>query len=178
VDPLQPYRERGALPGELRVPLPVALGVPLAIAAGVALGILLDGPEPKLVRASFFASAFAYLTVSLFDFWEHFRLEKAATGRWWSTTVLPLGETLNHAATSAVVIAFLALGRPLVSPLAPRDWFCLSAPLAFLALGWRDELVYHRKRCVHREDLMHTVAHLAAGAMMCSFGLLRFRAWP
>ena len=177
MNPTQPYRERGPLPDELRVPRPIAIGVPLAIAAGVALGVLLDGPEPALVRASFFAAAFAYLGVSLFDFWEHFRLEKVATGRWWSATVVPIGETLNHTATGVVVIAFLVLARPLPPVLAPRDFICLSAPIVFLALGWRDELVYHRRRAVHREDIMHTVAHLAAGAMLCSFALMRFRSW-
>src|SRR5438477_8440472 len=115
MNPLQPYRERGPLPDELRIPTLVALGVPLAIAGGVALGLLRDGREPALVRALFFGAAFAYLTVSLFAFWEHFRLEKAATGRWWGVTVIPLGESLNHAATSAVAIACLVLGPPLRS---------------------------------------------------------------
>jgi len=177
MDPTQPYRERGPLPDELRVPPAIAIGVPLAIAAGIALGLLRDGREPALLRASFFGTAFAYFAVSLFDFWEHFRLEKAATGRWWSSTVVPIGETLNHTATGAVVVAFLVLARALPPVLEPRDWFCLSAPAAFLALGWRDELVYHRRRAAHREDIMHTVAHLAAGAMLCSFALMRFRSW-
>ena len=177
MDPTQPYRERAPLPAELRMPRLVAIGVPLLIAAGVALGLFREGREPALVRASFFGSAFGYLGVSLFDFWEHFRLEKAATGRWWAATVVPIGETLNHTATGLVVIAFLVLARPLPSPIEPRDWFCLSAPVVFLALGWRDELVYHRRRAAHREDIMHTVAHLAAGAMLCSFALMRFRSW-
>ena len=66
----------------------------------------------------------------------------------------------------------LALSRPLPSVLEPRDWFVLASPLVFLALGWRDEFVYHRRRSVHREDLMHTVAHLAAGAMLSAWAVL------
>ena len=107
--------------------------------------------------------------LSLLDFWEHFRLEKAATGRWWSMTVLPLGETLNHSATGLVIISIFVLARPLPAALAPRDWLVVCAPAIFLALGWRDEVVYHRRRCAHREDIMHTVAHLAAGVMMCTY---------
>ena len=82
-------------------------------------------PAYRLLRAIFFASAFGYLVLSLLDFWEHFPLERAATGRWWSMTVLPLGETLNHTATAAVIVALFALARPLPSPLAPRDWVVL-----------------------------------------------------
>ena len=58
-----------------------------------------------------------------------------------------------------------------------RDWVALSLPAAFLLLGWRDELLYHRRRCAHREDIMHTVAHLAAGLMMCSFALSKMVGW-
>lgn len=177
MDPTQPFRTRGPLPDELRVPPVITIGVLVAIAGGVALGFALAGREPVLVRAGFFGSAFAYLVVSLFDFWEHFRLEKVATGRWWAISVLPLGESLNHAATGIVVIAFLLLARPLPAVLAPRDWICLASPPLFLALGWHDELAYHRRRSAHREDLMHTVAHLAAGAMLCTFALMRFRSW-
>ncbi|MCA1662998.1 MAG: hypothetical protein LC659_01740, partial [Myxococcales bacterium] len=128
-------------------------------------------------RAIFFASAFAYLVLSLLDFWEHFRLEKAATGRFWSMTVLPLGETLNHMATGLVVIAIFVLARPLPATLAARDWLVLLAPALFLALGWRDEIVYHRRRCAHREDIMHTVAHLAAGVMICTYLSSRLFPW-
>jgi len=63
----------------------------------------------------------------------------------------------------------LTLARPLPPSLKMRDYLVLASPALFLVLGWRDELVYHRRRCVHREDIMHTVSHLAAGVMMCSF---------
>ena len=42
-----------------------------------------------------------------------------------------------------------------------------------IPLGWRDELVYHRQRTDHREDMFHTVGHLAAGVMLTSFMRLR-----
>jgi hypothetical protein len=146
----------------------------LALAAGVALGVLgEESTTRRITRASFFASAFSYLTVSLYDFWEHFRLEKLATGRYLSWVVVPWGETLNHVATGVTIILFFVLARPLRDPLALRDYLALAAPLAFLALGWRDELVYHRRRSAHREDLMHTVAHLAAGVMLTTFVLYR-----
>src|SRR5262249_15458655 len=157
------------LPNDLRVPPAVIAGVCVGIAAGAALGFSSGPPPHRILRAIFFASAFAYLVVSLFDFWEHFRLEKAATGKWWSMTVLPLGDTPNHPAPGLVIALLLMMARPLPPILEPRDWFVLSAPALFWLLGWRDELVYHRRRCAHREDLMHTVAHLSAGVMMCSF---------
>jgi hypothetical protein len=88
------------------------------------------------------------------------------------------GGTANHLATISVLIATLLLARPLPRErLAPRDWFVLFAPGLFLALGWRDELVYHRRRAVHREDMMHTVAHLAAGAMLAGFYATRTIPW-
>jgi hypothetical protein len=167
-DPLLPFSQR-ELPGELRAPTIVVVAVCLGVIAGAALGLSTGTLPYRLLRATFFASAFAYLAVSLFDFWEHFRLEKLATGKWWSMTVVPLGETLNHTATGAIIIALFVLARPLPAAMEPRDWFVLAAPALFLILGWRDELVYHRRRSVHREDLMHTTAHLAAGVMMCTF---------
>jgi hypothetical protein len=157
----------------------MVVAVAIALVAGAAGGAVLSaGSAPyRLLRAIFFASAFGYLVLSLLDFWEHFRLEKAATGRWWSMSVLPVGETLNHAATGAVIIALFVLARPLPPSLAARDWFVLAAPALFLALGWRDEMVYHRRRCAHREDIMHTVAHLAAGVMMCTYLSSRLFVW-
>lgn len=172
-DPVQPFAAVRVLSDALRVPRWLALGLAAAMAAGVAVGVATTrGPAAAvLLRAVFFAAAFAYLTVSLVDFWEHGRLERALGGGFFSTRALPLGESVNHALTTLTVVAFLALARHPPPVLAARDWVMLAAPAAFLALGWRDELVYHRRRCAHREDLMHTVAHLAAGVMMCSFAL-------
>ena len=178
-DPLLPFARRARPEAALRPSLPLVAAVAVALAAGGAGGAALSvGPAPyRLLRAIFFASAFAYLVLSLLDFWEHFRLERAATGRWWSMTVLPPGETLNHTATGAVIVAMFVLARPLPALPAPRDWFVLTAPALFLALGWRDEVLYHRRRCAHREDIMHTVAHLAAGVMMCTYLSTRLFAW-
>ena len=177
-DPLLPFAARERPDTALRVPVTLVALVAAALVAGGAVGALGDGAPPyRLLRAIFFASAFAYLVLSLLDFWEHFRLERAAGGRWWSMRVLPVGETLNHTATGAVVIALFVLARPLPAALAPRDWFVLASPALFLLLGWRDEVLYHRRRCAHREDIMHTVAHLAAGVMMCSYLSTRLFSW-
>src|SRR4051812_6508094 len=100
MDPLLPFADRTPLPAELRPPRVVVILLLGALVAGVLVGAAGSGTPPyRAVRAIFFASAFAYLVLSIFDFWEHFRLEKAATGKWWSMKVLPAGETLNHAAT-------------------------------------------------------------------------------
>ena len=179
LDPLVPFAARPPAPGRLRIPAALVAVVALALVVGALAGQLSStgSPAHRALRGVFFASAFAYLIVSLVDFWEHFRLEKQATGRYLTATVLPPGESLNHAATGAVVVATLVLARPLPTVLEPRDWFVVLAPAAFLALGWRDELVYHRRRCAHREDIMHTVAHLAAGVMMCSFLSTKLFVW-
>ena len=147
---------------------------------GLALGAATGAGLPeRLVRATFFASALGYLSVSVVDFAEHFRLEKEATGSWFSFVAIPVGESLNHAATTIVLVLLLALARPLRPPPLPvRDWLVLAAPLAFFALGWRDELVYHRRRAAHREDIMHTVAHLAGGVMIASLLAMRLVDWP
>ena len=178
-DPLLPFAERARPDAALRPAAAIVAAVAVAVVAGAAAGATLStgAPAYRLLRAIFFASAFAYLVLSLLDFWEHFRLERAATGRWWSMTVLPPGETLNHTATGAVIVALFVLARPLPSLPAARDWFVLASPAIFLALGWRDELVYHRRRCAHREDIMHTVAHLAAGVMIASFLAMRLVRW-
>lgn len=146
--------------------------------AGMALGVATaDIAVLRFVRGIFFASAFGYLAVSLVDFWEHFRLEKEATGRYLAMSAVPFGESLNHAATVLILVSVLVLGRPLRLPLELRDGYVLLAPALFLALGWRDELVYHRKRARHREDILHTVAHLAIGVMLFSFAAMRLVDW-
>jgi hypothetical protein len=179
LDPLLPFAARAPLPPSLRPSALVVVAVSVALVGGVALALASTaGAAPyRALRAIFLASAFANAVLSTLDFWEHFRLERAATGRWWSMTVLPPGETLNHAATGAVIVALFVLARPLPPALAPRDWFVVMTPAIFLALAWRDEIVYHRRRCAHREDIMHTVAHLAAGVMMCTYLSSRLFRW-
>src|SRR5436305_3958648 len=139
-DPLLPFAARAPAPPELRLPWALVALVAVAVAGGAIRGAMLSAGVPayRVLRAIFFASPLASLVLSLLDFWEHFRLERAATGRWWSMTVLPVGETLNHAATGLVIIAIFVLARPLPPLLAPRDWLVLCAPAIFLALGWRD----------------------------------------
>jgi len=92
-------------------------------------------------------------------------------------SVVPPGETLNHMGTGAVVILLFVLARPLPPSPAARDWLVVCAPALLLALGWRDELVYHRRRSAHREDMLHTVAHLASGVMICTFLSTRLFPW-
>src|SRR5438874_1606434 len=94
-----------SLAPRLRVPPWLAALLTVAIGAGALVGALGSAPYPaRLPRAIFFASAFSYLVVSLADFGEHFRLEKAATGRYLAHAVVPIGETLNHAATGLVIL--------------------------------------------------------------------------
>lgn len=166
---------RRHLPAELRVPIWLGSAVGSAVGAGALLGLGRPGasrPE-RLTRAVFFGAAFGYLGAALVDFAEHFRLEKAATGRYLAAVVVPPGETLNHAATIATIVAALAWLRPPATPPTLRDLALFAAPGLFLALGWRDELVYHRRRARHREDIMHTVSHLAAGVMWTALYTLR-----
>src|SRR5207248_2880733 len=105
------------------------------------------------------------------------RLEKEVTGRSGGNTVVPVGETINHVLTMANVGSLLALARPLRWVPGKRDLYVLTLPALHLFLGWRDELVYHRRRCLHREDIIHTVAHVAGMAMMGSFFAMRVVDW-
>jgi hypothetical protein len=172
------FAARGPAPVALRIPLPAILAVAIAIAGGAVRGMLMTGSTgERIAHTIFYAASFAYLTTSLIDLLEHLRLERLTTGRWWSMTVVPLGETLNHLATIAVLATFLTLARPPPSPLEWRDYLVLIAPFLFLALGWRDELVYHRRRSTHREDSIHTVSHLAAGVMLASCIAARMVRW-
>ena len=108
---------------------------------------------------------------------EHLRLEREATGRYLACAVVPIGETLNHAATIIVLLGLLVLAEPLGHTRDWRDAWIVVGPAAFLALGWRDEIVYHRRRAAHREDIMHTVSHLAAGVMLTTLVLTRVVSW-
>lgn len=171
---MRPFSEVSVLPRHLVIPRWLTAAISLPMIAGGAAGLASDGSWPeRIVTAIFYASAFGYLGVSLLDFYEHFRLEKEVTGKWIAFAALPIGETINHALTTATIVAALVLVRPLGTTLEARDWFVIVAPAIFLGLGWRDELVYHRRRSAHREDIMHTVAHLAAGVMLSSLYVMR-----
>lgn len=176
-DVIAPWRERkDNVTPELRVPPWLAAAIAGSVALGPIAGLASRRAPGRLglVRTIFFSSAFGYLVTSLADFAEHFRLEKEVTGRYFGATVVPPGETLNHAATIATVLSSLALVRPPPRRLRARDLWSLAAPGIFLALGWRDEFVYHRKRSTHREDMMHTIPHLAAGIMWAALYTMRF----
>lgn len=174
----RPFRDV-PMPASVRIPpLLVALvAVPMSVGAALELLGAHRSWRERLARAVFAASGLGYLSVSVADFAEHFRLEKQLTGRWLAAKAVPLGETLNHAATIAVVASLLVLARPFRRRLDLRDTIVVLAPAAFLALGWRDELVYHRRRAVHREDILHTVSHLAAAAMFAANAVVRLVDW-
>jgi hypothetical protein len=162
-----------SVPEGLAIPRWLAIGVAATVAIGIAVAFAsVDGPK-RIAAASFFAALYSYIFLSLADFAEHYRLERIATGSFFTFRVVPPGESLNHTATVATILVFLLGARPLPAALEPRDWAVLAAPAIFLVLGWRDEAVYHRRRSVHREDMLHTVSHLAAGVMMVSFALYR-----
>ena len=166
-------------PADVRIPWWVSASCLGAAAAGAAQGLLASAGTPveRYLRCVYTACALLYLALSAIDFVEHFRLEKEATGRYLAMTAVPFGETVNHALTLSTIIAAIVLARPLPAVLEPRDVVVLGAPIAFLALGLRDELVYHRKRAKHREDIMHTTAHLTAGIMWATLYALRLGTW-
>jgi len=159
------------IPPELRIPAWFALLVAGGMLAGVAVGLLTgEGTTAwRLSRCIFLAAGYGYLAISLVDFAEHFRLEREVSGRWMSWQAIPIGESLNHLATVGTIVLVLVLGRRPPAEPELRDWLVIGAPAIFLLLGWRDEIVYHRRRAVHREDILHTTAHLAAGVMFAGF---------
>ena len=54
----------------------------------------------------------------MLDLWEHFRLERHVTGRYWTFEVIPIGESLIHA-TLVCTLTFLLFGaQPLGTHLA------------------------------------------------------------
>lgn len=180
---------RRKTPREVQIPWWLGLSISAFTAGGTLFGWLQrkksfigagerPSPPQRATQAVFVGSGLGYLLTSLVDFWEHFRLEKEKTGRYWGFQAVPVGETINHWLTISTLLGLFASARPLPKEkMARRDWFVLLAPAIFMALGWRDELVYHRRRSVHREDMMHTVAHLAVTAMLASFYSLRVLPW-
>ena len=176
METLAPYAERRTLPPELRLGRGWGAVIGAATVGGVVLGALSRRRKPRghrIARSVFFGSAFGYLTTSLLDFWEHQRMEKAVTGHYGRWTVVPPGETANHLLQIANVATMLGWAQPRRRPRRLRDLWTLVAPGVFLALGWRDEAVYHRRRATHREDIMHTTAHLASGVMLAALYTMR-----
>src|SRR5260370_31062422 len=153
----------GELPAEVRVPRWLGGVLATAMAAGVALGVFATAGAAalKLIRAISFAGAFAYLTISIVDFWEHWRLERAVGGGLFTWRAMRFGETVNPALPTVAVVGFLVLARPPPPALEWRGWVALSLPGAFLFLGWRAELLYHPPRCAPRSDIIPTHAHPA-----------------
>lgn len=165
------FAELRELPPHLTAPPALVIGALAMVAAGIALGQLSEHASAAhgIARSVFFAAAFLYLYMSLVDFWEHFRIEKILTGRYLAATFVPIGESINHGLTTLTVIAIFVLARPLTGPLEPRDYVLLALPGVFLFFGIRDELIYHRRRSYHREDILHTISHLSSGVMMTAF---------
>lgn len=175
----RPFSEMRHVPRSLRIPVVVALALAVVVPLGFAVGVAAEGfvPLRGVVRGFFFAAMAAFVVVSVTDILEHVRLERELTGRFVAAKVVPLGESLLHAAIGATLAALFVLSRPLEGGTTLRDFFVVAAPVLFLALGWTDELVYHRRRAQQREHILHTLGHLAAAAMLVSFVTLRFVDW-
>lgn len=94
---------------------------------------------------------------------EHLRLERRATGHYLRWTVVPPSESFTHSAIVANNAMAHLLARPIRRRLGARDRWLLVAPATFLALGWFDELAYHRRRAPYSEEIIHAVEHLAEG---------------
>lgn len=168
-----------ALPPALRVPRPLVVALAVGVALAAALGASLDAHVmlERFVRAAFFGSAAAFVIVVVVDFAEHFRLERELTGHALRWQVVPPGETVLHFAIGGTLASLFMLARPIDGDPGARDWLAVAAPLVFVALGWSDELYYHRRRAMQREHILHTVSHLAAAATLVSFAALRFTDW-
>ena len=112
------FSELRALPAALRVPVWLGAAIAVASVAGLVQGFLSKGEPPgvRSLHATFLGAAYAYLTVSLVDFAEHYRLEKRLTGRYSTYQAIPLGESINHAATISVI----AKTSCIRSPTSPR----------------------------------------------------------
>jgi len=166
----RPFREVRMLAPELRVPPSLWLALLVFTTAGFGVGFSLAGGLDRSPWAfgSFCAAATSYTLVVALDLNEHFRLERFVTGRYMSWQVIPLWESALHIGIVgslgiAVVVAFQG-------PLWGNGLLLLST-LAFFGLGWVDELLYHRRRALHREDILHTVSHLTGGAVFATLFL-------
>ncbi|MCH2174052.1 hypothetical protein MK489_24995 [Myxococcota bacterium] len=166
----QPFEAVRALAPELRVPPSLWL----ALASIAAMGFVVGGLSASHLGRStwafacFCASIASYGFVATLDLKEHLRLEKFVTGRFVAWTVIPLGESALH--VGIVGCLLLAVSITLSQP-ALGSSPLLLATLGFFGLGWLDELLYHRRRALHREDILHTVSHLTGGAVFATLYL-------
>lgn len=126
-----------------------------------------------MLRGLLWSSGTAYLITASLDLAEHFKLEKEVTGHWLRFTAVPPAESAVHAAIIATNLSTLVLARPLRRKPGSIDVWVLIAPVAFLTLGWIDELVFHRRRAPHRESIIHATEHLAEGVMWTALYALR-----
>lgn len=177
-EPVAPFRDTRLDPA-LRIPRWLGLcgGAVLALAAAV--GIARRAPAPvRVLRGILASSAAAYALTFVLDMAEHFRLEKALTGHRLRWKAVPLSESTLHATLLANLVAAIATARhPRRSgAVRGRDRMMLLAPAVFLAVGWLDELVYHRRRAPMREQIIHAVEHIAEGMMWTTLYALRMLA--
>ncbi len=178
-EPPRAFDDVRALPPHLVItPLAWVIGISATLAAGVAAALFpSEAFGQQALRSASAASGALYAVISYIDFREHFHMEKALTGRYLAWRVVPPGETLNHMGSGLTLIALLLLARPIGAAADARDVVVLMLPVVFLLLGLRDEFVFHRRRAHHREDMMHTTAHLAGGALIASYLALRLVDW-
>ncbi len=155
------------MPDSMRIRPWVYASILGAAAAGpVGAWLTRRAPAPtRFLRGTLLGSTLAYLTAVALDLAEHFRLEKEATGSYFRCSAVPFSESVVHASIVATNLSALVLARPVRRIRGPIDLWLLVAPGVFLALGWTDELVYHRRRAPHREDIIHATEHLAEGVM-------------
>ncbi len=132
----------------------------------------------RLAEAGLGFSALVYAGAVLADLAEHFRLERRTSGRWFGWRAVTPGETAVHLAIGSLLFGLFWLARPLPAAPVLRDVFVVAAPLGILALGWLDELGFHRRRVEHREHLMHTTSHLALGSCVVFLLWARVYPWP
>jgi hypothetical protein len=173
--PVKPFRQTRT-DRALRIPRWLALATGAALSVGPILAVSSRGASPRvrLLRGVLGSSAAAYVLTVVLDAAEHLRLEKAVTGHYLRWQAVPLGESLLHTGILADVALAAASVRHPRRLLRPRDRAMLLAPAAFLAVGWLDEIVYHRRRVGLREEVIHALEHISEGMMWTALYALRF----
>ena len=176
--PIAPFRDTHLDPG-LRIPRWLALSGGATLALAAAVGVAIRAPAPvRALRGILASSTAAYAITFALDLAEHLRLEKALTGHRLRWTAVPLSESAVHTALLVNLVAAVATARRprRARALRRRDRTMLLAPAVFLAVGWLDELVYHRRRAPMREQIIHAVEHIAEGMMWTTLYALRMLA--